>query len=116
MIDVVYNQKDCEVTIKGHAMSGECGHDTVCAAAAILAYTLAANVESAADMCDSENINLSEGEAVIKCTPKPEYSIAVKLMFQNICVGYELLSINFPENISYKIVGTGIENENVTNV
>lgn len=104
MIDVIYNQKKCEVTIKGHAMSGEHGHDTVCAAASILAYTLAANMESIADMCESENINLSEGDAVIKCTPKPDYSIAVNLIFRNICVGFELLSINFPKNISYKIM------------
>lgn len=44
MIDVIYDRKRLIVKVKGHAQSGEAGHDLVCAAASILVYTLSANV------------------------------------------------------------------------
>ena len=48
MIDVTYDRKRLILKVKGHAHSGEAGHDLVCAAASILVYTLAANAAACA--------------------------------------------------------------------
>ena len=46
MIQAVYDRDENKITIKGHAYSGEPGHDLICASASMLVYTLAAAVES----------------------------------------------------------------------
>lgn len=106
MIKVTYYRKRYnKVTIEGHAKSGEAGHDLVCASASILAYTLAANVQAmkAAGHVKNMDIKLEPGDTEIRCAPKAHFQSAVKLIFDAICAGYELLSKQYPANISYEI-------------
>ena len=106
MIEVIYERSIPRVTIKGHAGSGEVGHDLVCAAASILACTLASRVDG---MKDSERIQcasveLNGGDSRISCEPKENYVLAVRLMFDTICAGFDILAQEYPDNVSFTLV------------
>ena len=105
MIEVVYYRNYNRVTVNGHAQSGEAGHDLVCASASILAYTLAANVSNMADNGQVRNpvTALFDGTAEVSCTPRHNLKNSITLIFDSICVGFELLAQQYPENISYVI-------------
>ena len=104
MITAVYNRKKNRLTVKGHANSGEEGHDLVCASASILAYTLAASVQNMASRQQVLNpvIRLEKGEAVVKCDSNRFRSV-VTLMFDTVCAGFELLEKRYPQYISYTV-------------
>lgn len=105
MITVQYHSKNCSLTVDGHAYSGEAGHDVVCAAASILAYTLAANVQGmeAAGKVHEVTLALEQGHAEISCRPVHKYQSVAELVFSSVCAGFEILAANFPGNISYQI-------------
>lgn len=104
MIKVTYLRDFNKVTIEGHALSGEKGHDLVCASASILTHTLGAavaNLEKHGAL-KGQNISIAEGKATIKCKPYAKYKAIVKLVFDNICIGFELLAKGYPDNVIYK--------------
>ncbi len=105
MITVTYYRAQNRVTVKGHAYSGEKGHDLVCASASILVYTLASFVANTAEAGQISNptINVSEGRAFIYCNAPKRYKALVTLAFDTVCSGFELLARDYPENISYEI-------------
>ena len=105
MIQVVYYRKYNRLTMTGHAGAGDPGHDLVCASASMLAYTLAINVANMADQGQVRQpiTKLSDGDAEISCNPKCNLKNTVMLVFDSICVGFELLAHQYPENISYEI-------------
>ena len=100
MIHVVYDQPKYCVTIDGHAMSGEAGHDLVCAAVSALAYTLAHNVYL---MEGEPKTILQEGYASLSVTGTTKRETA-RIVFDAICIGFKILADNFPENIRYDLV------------
>ena len=110
MIKVVYHRDLNRVTVEGHAKSGEAGHDLVCASATILVYTLASFVENMKNARQAYNpkTELKEGDAVISCEPPNRYKGAVTLVFDSICGGFELLARDYPDNISYEVMGKSI--------
>jgi uncharacterized protein YsxB (DUF464 family) len=91
----------------GHAQSGEKGHDLVCASASILAYTLAQFVKNMNDAGQIRypTLELTEGHTLIACSPPNRISNSVKLAFDTVCAGFELLARDYPDNISYEIRG-----------
>lgn len=107
MIHVVYHRMFNRLTVEGHAQSGEPGHDLVCASASILAYTLAANVKElvktgqAADMV----LELHEGNAEVSCKPHHRLKAIVAIIFDTICVGFELIAKDYPDYITYEVRG-----------
>ena len=105
MIQVVYYRDLNRVTVTGHAGSAEKGHDLVCASASMLAYTLAANVASMADAGQVREpiMDLKEGDTVISCAPKSNLKASVTLVFDSVCVGFDLLAYQHPEYISYEM-------------
>lgn len=105
MIQAIYYRNYNRLTVTGHANSAEHGHDLVCASASILAYTLAANVANMADAGQVRQpiIENSEGNTEISCNPKHNLKNTVTLVFDSICVGFELLAHDYPEYISYEI-------------
>lgn len=109
MIRVVYDVANNHVTISGHAGSGPEGHDLVCAAVSALALTLAGNVAymKAQEAVHGEIIKLEEGNAEIKCVPFRKYKDSVAQVMRSVCVGFELLSTKYPENITYEVWGQG---------
>ena len=107
MIQVTYYRQHNRVTVEGHAGSGPEGHDLVCASASALALTLAGNVSymEAQEAVRNVVIKLDEGNAEIQCTPYRRYKDSVEQIYCAICVGFELLSTKYPENISYEVRG-----------
>lgn len=108
MIEAVYDKSKHSLTLTGHAQSGDKGHDLVCSAASILVYTLAADVEQlAADhtRVRRPRISLKDGRAEIACSPVHGMHAVTELVFDSVCVGFELLSRQYPQNISYTVRG-----------
>ena len=107
MIKVTYHRNFHRVTVDGHANSGEPGHDLVCAGASALTYTLAANVSNLAGNghVRIESMELSPGKAEISCKPRSGARSTVGLVFQSVCVGFEILAHDYPQYISYEILG-----------
>lgn len=105
MIQVTYYRKYNRLTVTGHAESAEKGHDLVCASASMLAYTLAANVANMADCGQVREpvMDLEEGNTVISCNPRHNLKASVTLVFDSVCVGFELLANDYPQYISYEI-------------
>ena len=105
MINVVYDRTNHCLTMQGHAYSGEKGHDLVCAAASILAYTLATSATNAAQAPGTtSNIKLDTGDAEVVCKPDPKIAGAITLIYDTVCVGFELLAQNYPKNVCYTII------------
>ena len=107
MIKVVYHRQFNRVTITGHAGNGPEGHDLVCAAVSALALTLAGNVSymEAQEAVYDVTIKLEEGNAEIQCASYRRYKDSVAQIFRAICVGFELLSTKYPDNIFYEVRG-----------
>lgn len=105
MIQAIYYRKYNRLTVTGHANSAEPGHDLVCASASMLAYTLAANVANMADIGQVRQpiIENNEGNTEISCTPRHNLKNTVALIFDTVCVGFELLAHDYPEYIKYEI-------------
>ena len=105
MIEVIYYREKNRVSISGHAFSGEAGHDLVCAGVSALAYTLAANVGNMEEQGQVEDVKvkLDKGHGVIRCSAVEGCEAMVRRIFEAVCVGFELLSANFPKNISYSV-------------
>lgn len=106
MIKVVYDRTIPSVTMEGHAGSGEKGHDLVCAAVSILTYMLASIVQGAerGTQIQSAIAELNDGEALISCEPIGNYSYPIKLIFDTICTGFDILAHEYPDNVSYELV------------
>lgn len=105
MIQAVYDRNANKITIKGHAYSGEPGHDLICASASMLVYTLAAAVESMnrhGHISDSV-IEIANGDCIVGCEPYEQFKGAITLIFDSICAGYDVLAANYPQNVSYTI-------------
>lgn len=107
MIEVTYHRQKNYVQIKGHANSAPYGHDLVCAAVSAIALTLAGNVSymETQDAVRNVVIKLDEGNAEIRCVAGKKYKESVGQVFRSICIGFELLSTKYPENISYVVRG-----------
>ena len=105
MIQVTYYRKYNRLTVTGHAGAAEPGHDLVCASASMLAYTLAANVANMADNGQVRQpiIQTKEGDTEISCNPRHNLKASVTLVFDSVCVGFELLAHDYPQYISYEI-------------
>ena len=105
MIEVIYYREKNRVSISGHAFSGEAGHDLVCAGVSALAYTIAANVGNMEDQGQAEDvkIKLEKGSGTIRCRAVEGCEDMVRRIFEAVCVGFEIMSANFPKNISYLV-------------
>ena len=105
MIQATYYRKYNRLTVTGHAESAEPGKDLVCASASMLAYTLAANVANMADHGQVRNpvIKNNEGDTEIRCNPRHNLKASVTLVFDSVCVGFDLLAHDYPEFVKYEI-------------
>jgi uncharacterized protein YsxB (DUF464 family) len=100
--------KTFHIKVDGHAGQDDSGHDIVCSAASILAYTLAQimrYIEEQEGFETHPTIHLSEGEATIIVRPKKEYEREVLQTFFTVEVGYSLLAQNYPQYVELKMFG-----------
>lgn len=96
------------LTVSGHAGQAEEGHDIVCSACSILAYTVAqiVNTEKLAGSLKREPvIVLAKGGAYICCEPKKEMYNEILHTFYVAEVGYTLLAHNYPQFVNLTTFG-----------
>ena len=92
----------------GHAGAAEAGSDIVCAAASILAYTVAQTLQFMHEqgaMQKKPHIRLKEGDTLIVAKPKEESYAETLHTFFVAQVGFHLLSHNYPQYVELKSFG-----------
>ena len=105
MIEITFNEKNLELSVKGHANHGEKGEDIVCSAVSILFYTLAESLNEAKEMLvKNPRINMEDGNGTISCVPKGIYEANVSLMYWTVLNGFELLASEYEDNIKLEIL------------
>lgn len=103
MLKIVYDRKCTKVSMAGHADSAEYGHDLVCAAASILAYTLA---ENAAQMVEDGQavdaiLQLEPGNTIVQLDPVSEFFHVATMIFDSIVCGFRLLAEQYPDHVTF---------------
>ena len=104
------NKESGSITLKlsGHAGQAEKGHDIVCAATSILAYTVAQALQfmyEQGDLQKKPHIKLEEGDTIIVAKPKADsYAEALHTFFVA-QVGYHLMAHNYPQYVTLKSFG-----------
>ena len=107
------NKESGSITLKlsGHAGQAKKGEDIICAAASILAYTVAQALQfmyEEGDLQKKPHIKLEEeGDTIIVAKPKQEsYAEALHTFFVA-QVGYHLLAHNYPQYVTLSSFGDG---------
>ena len=106
MITVRFYQKPAHgsihMTVRGHADAAPKGEDLVCAAATMLAYTVAQAVQfmfESNQLKMKPKIHFDDGEAVIIATPTEDaYAEALHTFWVAQC-GVHVLSHNYPTHV-----------------
>ena len=111
MLKVTFVEKDKTITLKvdGHAGQAEKGHDIVCSACSILAYTVANLIKTAGatkDLKAPPVIKLEDGDALISCEPWEHAYPTILSIFMVVEVGYKLLAHNYPQYVELIQFGT----------
>ena len=106
MVEIEYDRKSLTLNAKGHAGSDTYGHDLVCAGVSTLVYTLIGNLDRlhGVDYGDIE-IRLEPGDSQVRFMAEKGKDSVPALIFQTICVGFEMLEQQFPEFVRYTVVG-----------
>lgn len=92
--------------LDGHAYHDSKGHDIVCAAGSILAYTVAQIVRSETadrNMKDEPVLELGNGYTYISCRPKTEKYDEILHAFYVAEVGYRLLNHKYPQCVDVDV-------------
>jgi uncharacterized protein YsxB (DUF464 family) len=101
MISVTFTESGNKLSLRveGHAGYAEAGQDIVCAAASILAYTLASIIEK----CDiNATINLEIGDMTIESDYNdPLMKDIIEDSFNFALAGYALLEHNYPQYVRF---------------
>ena len=111
MIRAAFEKEDFSyitLLVEGHAGQAEKGHDIVCSAASILAYTVGqalTQMHKQGWLKKRPHINLAEGKGLITCIPKKEYFDECLMVFFVAEVGYSLLHSNYPQYVEIKPFG-----------
>lgn len=88
--------------LEGHAEYAEHGKDIVCAAASILAQTVAHTV-SGAEKCgylvSPAEIRLDSGDTIVACEPSEDAHEAIASAYIFAATGYALLAHNYPQYV-----------------
>ena len=106
MINITFDPKNLELNMEGHAGAGDKGKDIVCASASMLFYTLSKSLLKSKEMMKKHPIvKWDDGLGNLKCRPIKEYQPNVTLMYWTVLNGFELLAEEYPEYVSFKVIG-----------
>lgn len=107
MLNIIYNKRHNHVTIEGHAGYAPKGQDIICAGVSAIAMTLGENVRwmDEKGYLQSMHVDLSDGVGTISCTPKSRYTDSIRLVFDSICAGFEIISRDAPEYVHFEVHG-----------
>ena len=96
------------ISVEGHAGQAEKGHDLVCSAASILAYTVAKYVESVDNvggLIEPPRMDIEDGYILIEAKPTEKYISEVLNAYFVAELGFHLLSQNYPQYVELKMFG-----------
>ena len=104
------NKESGSITLKltGHAGQAENGKDIVCAAASILAYTVAQTLQfmyEEGNLKKKPHIKLEEGDTIIVAKPNDDTYAETLHTFFVAQVGYHLLAHNYPQYVTLSSFG-----------
>ena len=104
MISVQYDREGISVSVEGHADYVQEGKDPVCAAATILFYTLAENVQMLIRRFGGNGgDDLEKGNGGIWYNAWGNVDAdAAREVFDAICIGFEQLAGKYPECIQHE--------------
>lgn len=110
MLKVEFSAKNDAISfsMKGHAGQAEVGHDIVCSACSILAYTIANVIkveEKEGSFKNKPFVLLESGSAFIVCQPVEEKYDEILHAFYVTAVGFTLLAHNYPQFVELKSFG-----------
>lgn len=91
------------MTLKGHAGAAPKGEDLICAAATMLAYTVAQAVQflyEQGKLQKKPKIHIKDGEATIIATPTEEAYPETLHTFWVAQCGAHVLAHNYPQNVA----------------
>jgi uncharacterized protein YsxB (DUF464 family) len=104
MIKAIFkdNNKTLSLTVTGHAEYADKGEDIVCAAASILAYTLAEHlaVLSERGHIDKPDLKMESGDCSVSCVADDKTYGYLKDKFVFVQMGMEIISNTYPECVS----------------
>lgn len=106
IVAAFYQQGDFMIgEISGHAGYAEAGKDIVCAAASILAFSLAEGLEREQKRGGLQSLMIHRvaGKMRVSFSPNPEKMESVAALIEGIVIGFELLSQKFPEFVRLKM-------------
>lgn len=97
--------------MSGHAGAAEAGKDIICAAASILAYTVAQAMQfmyEQGGLQGKPRVQLNGGDTIIEAKPRDEsYAEALHTFFVA-QIGFHLLSHNYAQYVRLKSFGEGV--------
>lgn len=85
----------------GHAAWGESGHDLVCAAESMLAYTLLQSLQDAKERgwIRELDTDIWDGGVFAEALPSRDGMIRVAVIYRTVLTGYRMLSKRYPCNV-----------------
>lgn len=101
MICVKYDSDKLRMEITGHAKSAPYGQDLVCAAVSTLICTLAEAVKQLYiyRLTDDFELEVEEGNALIRCKPDDHIKFAVAAIFETFFLGMMMLAQQYPDYV-----------------
>lgn len=99
-------ERDCSMTITGHAGAAECGRDIVCASVSVLAATLAeqvAELNEQGQLEDEPEIRMEPGDFRIHAEPSRRAEERLSYLFDAIRTTCQMLAMQYPEYVTVYI-------------
>ena len=100
MISVTLDTSRPSLSIEGHAHYAEPGRDIVCAAASILACTLASRIRSLAGPGEILETSMEPGRVCVVTHPDSQHRQAFISAFETVREGFLLLARQYPSHVS----------------
>ena len=106
MIEIRFVPENMELKVSGHAGQAEKGRDIVCSAVSILFYTLAQAIADSEELLEEKPvIEIEDGNGYVSCKPKQEFLPTMQRTYWTILTGFELLTQEYKDYVSFAIVG-----------
>lgn len=112
MVHFVFGKKSGKLFLaaRGHAEAAEVGKDLVCAAATMLAYTLAQSacvLNAEGKLAEEPTISIASGDADISFAPAAGHEMEAETTMKVIENGAQCLSSSYPDNVQVHYIGYG---------
>ena len=102
MIEITFNPKKLELSVKGHAGQAEKGKDIVCSAVSILFYTLCQAIADSEEMLEeAPKFTIEDGNGTISCKPKKTYLATIQRTYWTVLTGLELLTNEYKDYVKF---------------